>query len=99
MNDVSMKGKKLTVFAGIVALLLSLSLLCILSLPAYAAQPLETETARLLEAGSFRVETTFEFQTSSQGKEYAVPLAFTYGLRNDLELVAVLLRPGLTWKF
>ncbi len=52
-----------------------------------AAQPLETETARLLEAGTLRVETTFEFQTSSQGQEYLFPLAFTYGLRNDLELV------------
>jgi len=33
------------------------------------------------------METTFEFQTSSQGQEYMFPLAFTYGLRNDLELV------------
>lgn len=54
---------------------------------AQAAQPLETETARLVEAGSLRVESTFEFQTSSQGQEYLFPLAFTYGLRNDLELV------------
>ena len=67
-------------------ILFSLLFLWVLPTLAYAAQPLETETARLLEAGSFRVETTFEYQTSSQGTETAVPLEFEYGIRNDLEL-------------
>jgi len=66
--------------------LLGVVSLLFLSPLAYASQPLETETARLLEAGSFRVETTFEYQTSSQGTETAVPLEFEYGIRNDLEL-------------
>ncbi len=72
---------------AVVVLPLSLIFSCIFPQRVDAAQPLETETARLVEAGSLRMESTFEFQTSSQGKACLVPLAFTYGLRNDLELV------------
>lgn len=68
---------------------LSMNLLfpCIFPQRGEAAQPLETETARFVEAGTLRMEVTFEFQTSSQGKEYMVPLAFTYCLRHNLEVV------------
>jgi hypothetical protein len=51
------------------------------------AQALETETARLIRAGSFEFSSSFEFQTSSEGKEGAVPFAFEYGITNRLELM------------
>jgi hypothetical protein len=54
---------------------------------AYAGQPLETETARLLKAGSLEIEGTFEYQTSSEGTETAVPMALGYGLTDTLELL------------
>ncbi len=54
---------------------------------AHAGQPLETETARLRPRGQFQFETTFEYQTSPEGFETAVPLAFEYGITNDLELL------------
>ena len=61
--------------------------LCLPSLIAHAGQPLETETARLLKQGETQVEAAFEFQTSSQGKEYATPLAIEYGLTDWLQLL------------
>lgn len=42
----------------------------------YAGQPLETETARLLKARSFKIENTFEYQTSSEGTEINVPFVY-----------------------
>ena len=44
--------------------------------PVLAGQPLETETARLIPAHRFEVESGFEMQSSSFGHETAVPLAF-----------------------
>jgi hypothetical protein len=54
---------------------------------ALASQPLETETARLLPRGWFKVDGVVEYQTSSEGHELDVPLAFEYGLSNRLELL------------
>ena len=61
--------------------------LCLPILSVHAGQPLETETARLLKQGETQVEAAFEFQTSSQGKEYATPLAIEYGLTDWLQLL------------
>jgi hypothetical protein len=52
-----------------------------------AGQVLETETARLLPAHWWKIGSAFEFQTSSEGREAAIPFAFEYGLSNRLELV------------
>lgn len=54
---------------------------------AEASQPLETETARLLPRGVFRIEQTSEFQTSSEGTERAFPFAFTYGITDRTEIL------------
>jgi hypothetical protein len=64
------------------------SLLSILSLAPLlnAGQPLETESARLLRRGVFDVETTFELQTSSEGREIAIPLDFEYGISDRTEI-------------
>ena len=41
----------------------------------------------MLKAGSFKVENTFEYQTSSEGTEIAVPIALEYGITDNLELL------------
>lgn len=64
-----------------------LSALSFISLSAHAGQPLETETARLLPAGWLKVESTFEFQTSPDGKEYDLPFALEYGIADRLEVL------------
>ncbi|MBI3811973.1 MAG: hypothetical protein HY283_07195 [Nitrospirae bacterium] len=76
-------------WSGLVLVVILVSMfLCTDRLPsAHAAQPLETETARLLEAGSLEIEGTFEYQTSSEGTETAVPMVFGYGLTDNLELL------------
>lgn len=48
---------------------------------------LETETARILEPGHFEIGSAFEFQTSSAGKEFALPMAFEIGVFRHLELL------------
>jgi len=48
---------------------------------------LETETARLLPPGQYTFGSAFEFQTSSSGEEYALPMAFEVGLLERLELM------------
>lgn len=48
---------------------------------------LETETARVLPAGQATAGSAFEFQTSPNGTEYAVPLAFEFGVVKDFELM------------
>ncbi len=48
---------------------------------------LETETARPLGRGVFEVSGNFEYQTSSEGREAAVPFAAEYGLTDRLELL------------
>ena len=57
------------------------------SLPVHAQQPLETETARPLKAGVFELQTSFEYQTSSDGTERAAPLGFEYGITNRVSLL------------
>ena len=54
---------------------------------AHAQQPLETETARLPAHSTLVTGLTYEFQTSPQGAEHAVPLAFEYGISNRLALL------------
>lgn len=69
--------------------LLLLFALFILSAPCaslQAQQPLETETARQPQKGSVEVQTAFEFQTSKEGTERALPFAFEYGITDRLAL-------------
>ena len=53
---------------------------------AVAAQPLETETARLPAQGHGSAQLVFEYQTSSQGQEFAIPLVLEYGITDRLEI-------------
>jgi hypothetical protein len=53
---------------------------------AFASQPLETETARPLPQGVFKIELTGEFQTSREGTERAFPFVFEYGLTPRTEI-------------
>jgi hypothetical protein len=53
-----------------------------------AAQTLETETARLLPAGSLVLSGNYEAQTSSEGREFALPFALEIGLSNRFEFLA-----------
>ncbi len=65
----------------------TLALVCLLgTIGSASAQELETESARLLPEGGIKGGVGFEFQTSSDGKEYAVPFFLEYGLLNRLEL-------------
>jgi hypothetical protein len=54
---------------------------------ASSQQPLETETARLPMRGALVLSGTYEFQTSAQGTEHALPFAFEYGIANRLALL------------
>src|SRR5258706_15915420 len=51
-----------------------------------AAQPMETETARLMKGGRVRLENTFEYQTSAEGTEMAIPMAVEWAIVDTLEL-------------
>ena len=51
------------------------------------AQALETETARFAPRGAFEVDASYEFQTSREGTESAIPLAFEYALTDRLALL------------
>ena len=53
----------------------------------HAQQPLETETARPIKKGYVEFQSTFEYQTSKEGKEYAIPFAFEYGITDRLSLL------------
>ena len=55
--------------------------------PPLPAQILETETARPLGRGVLELSGNFEFQTSSEGREAAVPFAAEYGVTDRLELL------------
>lgn len=59
------------------------------STPVHAAQPLETETARLPKQGGVELEGGVEFQasTKAQGTEWALPLAVEYGIFDSLSLL------------
>ena len=61
--------------------------LCLTSSNPCHAQALETETARFLEGGTYELGTGFEFQTSSQGIEHAVPLALEYGVTDRFSVL------------
>lgn len=71
---------------GRVMKILTTALLLLAGGAAYASQPLETETARLLPAGIFKIELTGEYQRSGDGTERAVPLVFEYGLSPRTEI-------------
>jgi hypothetical protein len=62
------------------------SLLLLAAGTVYASQPLETETARMLPQGIFKIELTGEYQTSHDGTERAIPLVFEYGLTPRTEI-------------
>jgi hypothetical protein len=49
----------------------------------FAGQPLETESARMLPSGAMEIETVLEVQTSSAGRERAIPLLFETGLPHN----------------
>jgi hypothetical protein len=51
------------------------------------AQILETETARPVGRGVPEVSSNFEYQTSSEGSETALPFAAEYGLSDRFELL------------
>ena len=53
----------------------------------YAQQPLETETARLPKKGSVEIQTAFEYQTSKEGTERALPFAFEYGITDKFSVL------------
>lgn len=52
-----------------------------------SAQILETETARPVGRGILELSTNFEYQTSSEGSETALPLAAEYGFTDRFELL------------
>ncbi len=54
---------------------------------AATAQLLETETARPIGRGVFEISGNFEYQTSSEGRETAVPFAAEYGVSDRLEML------------
>src|SRR5882757_10635871 len=53
---------------------------------AHASQPLETESATVLQKRRQSVEAAIEYQTSSQGTETAFPFVYDYGITDRLEL-------------
>lgn len=65
---------------------LSLALVMVAAGPA-GAQQAETESARLLAPGAVKGGAGFEFQTSSEGTESALPLFVEGGVARWLELV------------
>jgi hypothetical protein len=62
------------------------SLLILAAGTVYASQPLETETARMLPQGVFKIELTGEYQTSHAGTEQAIPFVLEYGLTPRTEI-------------
>lgn len=59
---------------------------CMCSLYSQAQQPMETEEANLLQAKLLEVSATYEFQTSVNGTENALPFAIAYGISDRLEI-------------
>src|SRR5437764_6059945 len=56
------------------------------AIPSFASQPLETETARPLPRGVFKIEATAEYQHASDGTEHGIPLVFEYGITDRTEI-------------
>src|SRR5437868_601108 len=78
-------GMQFKLFAGTVAALMGLTL----SIGSTChAQALETETARFLGAHQFEASSAIELQSSTEGVERAVPLAFEYAATNRVSLLA-----------
>lgn len=50
-------------------------------------QPLETETTRLLKQGHFEFSGNYEYQTSKEGIETAIPFELSYGISDVLLLL------------
>src|SRR6202165_277730 len=69
-------------------LLCGLLLLVGLSMATRAQQPPGPEAARPPQKGAFEVQTAFEYQTSKEGTERALPFAFEYGITDRLSLMA-----------
>ena len=72
--------RRLTVVCGFMGL-------AIVCATAGSAQVLETETARLRLKGAVQAGANFEYQSSSEGHESAIPFTFEYGITDRLELV------------
>jgi hypothetical protein len=70
-----------------VAFLVAAGLLGLLAPELASAQELETETARTMKAGAFKAASGVEYQTSSEGREVAIPVLLEAGLLDRLELV------------
>jgi hypothetical protein len=68
--------------------LLSLAaILAATTAPALAKQPIETETARLPKKGHGNVQLEFEYGTSDEGRDIAMPLVLEYGITDRLKFV------------
>jgi hypothetical protein len=61
-------------------------MLCVAT-PTFAKQPFETETARLPKQGHGNVQLEFEYATSDEGHDIALPIVFEYGITDRLKLV------------
>ncbi len=59
---------------------------CLLTVTVNAQQPMETEEAILIPAKTLAISATYEYQTSADGKESALPFAFAYGITDRLEI-------------
>lgn len=59
----------------------------LLTVSSASAQILETETARPIGKGVLEASGNFEYQTSSEGHETAIPFAVEYGATDRLELL------------
>jgi hypothetical protein len=73
-------GHRLELLLGLLAVSIPLGAL-------RAQQPLETETARPPLSGSVELQTTFEYQTSKDGTEAAIPFAAEYGITDRLSVM------------
>jgi Putative MetA-pathway of phenol degradation len=66
---------------------IGLTMLAGITPKAACAQILETETARFLERGTTETGTGFEFQTSSEGTERALPFTIEHAVSDRLALL------------
>ena len=64
-----------------------LFILATVSSTALAGLPMETESARLPAKGTYQAETAFEYQTSREGTEAALPMEFETGLTDQFALL------------
>ncbi|MEZ4647540.1 MAG: transporter [Candidatus Eisenbacteria bacterium] len=69
------------------SLAIATGLIAISATSSLASLPLETETARLSPVGRLTTSGAYEYQTSTEGHEAAIPFAFEYGLTDRIELL------------